>query len=368
MNLKTDDMKKSLLLLFLVLSVFGFSQSETQLEKQITEADRMAFVDPDSALVMVKKLEPKINDDKLQSKLLLAKGSAYSVKHLSSAALRSGFEALDISQKAKDSLMMVNTLGFIGNQYYILKLNKKAINYLNRAETIIDYLKDSSLNQMSANIYFVKALIYKDNLDPAFAITYFDKAINEYNKINDRSSILNKNITKIQKGYSLIDIGKTDDAEALFLEVIDEAEKNRISEISAYAKIGLAITYEKKKDLAKANQVLLQTEKLIGNTANVGMLIEIYDALSQNYLNQNNAEKYFYYNQKLEKNLLLNEDSEKRSFSELLEKNIETQNLEFNNNQKLFYLFVVLIILFTIISLFYIRKKINRLKSVKLIN
>lgn len=358
-------MKKGFYILFLVFSIFGFSQSETKLEKQISEVDRMAFVDPDSALIMVKKLEPKIGDDKLRSKLLLAKGSAYSVKHLSSAALKSGFEALDISQKSQDSLMMVNTLGFIGNQYYILKLNKKAINYLNRAETIIDFLKDASLNQMSANIYFVKALIYKDNLDPAFAITYFDKAISEYNKNNDRSSLLNKNITRIQKGYSLVDIGKADEAEKLFLEVIQESDRYRMSEVSDYAKVGLAITYDNKKDFVKANQILSETEKKIGNTGNVGLLTEIYDALSQNYLNQNNAPQYFYYNQKLEKNLLTNDDVEKKSFSDLLKKNIETQNSEFDNNQNMFYLFVVLIILFTIISLFYIRKKIKVLKSVK---
>jgi len=358
-------MKKGLYILFLIFSIFGFSQSENKLEKQISEVDRMAFVDPDSALIMVKKLEPKIDNDKLQSKLLLAKGSAYSVKHLSSAALKSGFEALDISQKSQDSLMMVNTLGFIGNQYYILKLNKKAINYLNRAETIIDFLKDPSLNQMSANIYFVKALIYKDNLDPAFAITYFDKAIFEYNKNNDRSSLLNKNITKIQKGYSLIDIGKADEAEKLFLSVINESDRYKMSEVSDYAKVGLAITYDNRKDFVKANQILSETEKKIGNTGNVGLLTEVYDALSQNYLNQNNAPQYFYYNQKLEKNLLTNDEVEKKSFSDLLKKNIETQNSEFDNNQKMFYLFVVLIILFTFISLFYITKKINVLKSVK---
>lgn len=365
MNLKTDDMKKVLYILFLIFSIFGFSQSEKNLEKQISEVDRMAFVDPDSALVMVKKLKPKIDDDRLLSKLLLSKGSAYSVKHLSSAALKSGFESLDISQKSKDSLTMVNALGFIGNQYYILKLNKKAINYLNRAETIIDFVNDPSLNQMSANIYFVKALIYKDNLDPAFAITYFDKAINEYNKHNDRSSILNRNITKIQKGYSLIDIGKPDEAEAIFLEVINESDDNKMSEVSNYAKVGLAITYDNKKDFVKANQILLDTEKKIGNTGNVGLLTEVYDALSQNYLNQHNAPQYFFYNQKLEKNLLENDEIEKKSFSDLLKKNVETQNLEFDNNQKMFYLFIGLIILFTIISLFYIRKKINHLKSLK---
>ena len=358
-------MNKSCYLLFLLCSFFAFSQSGSQLEKQITEVDRMAFRDPDSALVMVKKLEPKIDDDRLRSKLLLSKGSAYSVKHLSSAALKSGFEALDISQKARDSLTMVNALGFIGNQYYILKLNKKAINYLNRAETIIDFLKDPSLNQMSSNIYFVKALIYKDNLDPAFAITYFDKAINEYNKHKDRSSILNRNITKIQKGYSLIDIGKADEAEALFLEVIREADSYKMAEASNYAKVGLAITYDNRKDFLKANQVLLDTEKTIGQTSNVGLLTEVYDALSQNYLNQNNAPQYFFYNQKLEKNLLQNDGIEEKSFSDLLAKNLEMQTSELENNQRKFYLYLILIILITAVGLIYIKK---RVKSLKLLN
>ena len=346
------------------LFVFGQSENNAKLEEQITSADGMAFVNPDSALITLKKLEPKIDDGRLKSKLLLAKGNAYSVKHLSSEALRLGFESLNNSQKAKDSLMMISSLGFIGNQYYILKLNKKAINYLNRAETIIDYLNNNSLQQITANIYFVKALIYKDNLDPEFAIRYFDKAINEYKKSKDKSSLLNINITKMQKGYSLIDIGKTDEAESIFLEVVKEAEYYKISELYPYAKIGLAAAYESKKKFEKANKILLEAEKQIRNTSNIGMLTEVYDALSQNYLGQNNKEKYFYYNQKLENNLIKNDEIEKKSFSDLLHKNVGTQNSELKNNQKIFYLFIVLIFLFTFGSLFYIKKRINRLKMI----
>jgi len=354
-------MRKLLFILFWMISTFGFGQSEShiQLEQQITAADRMAFSNPDSALIALKKLEPKLDDDRLKSKFLLAKGSAYSVKHLSSDALRLGLAALNNSEKSKDSLMMINSLGFIGNQYYILKLNKKAINYLNRAETIIDYLNDNSLQQVTANIYFVKALIYKDNLDPEFAIRYFDKAINEYIKSKNKSILLNINITKIQKGYSLIDIGKAKEAEIIFSEVIRESEKNKIAEVYSYARIGLAASLESQKEFLKANQILLETEKQIGKSQDIGMLTEIYDALSQNYLGQNNENRYFFYNQKLENNLLKNEEIEKKSFSDLLDKNVELQNVELNNNRKLFYIFMILIFLFTFGSLFYINRRIK---------
>ena len=258
---------------------------------------------------------------------------------------------------------MINSLGFIGNQYYILKLNKKAINYLNRAETIIDYLNDNSLQQVTANIYFVKALIYKDNLDPEFAIRYFDKAINEYNKSKDKSSLLNINITKMQKGYSLIEMGKSKEAEIIFTDVIRESEKNKIAEVYSYARIGLAASLEGQKDFIKANQILLETEKQIGKSQNIEMLTEIYDALSQNYLVQNNEKRYFFYNKKLENNLLKNDEIEKKSFSDLLDKNLEQQESEIENNQKLFWMFVILIFLTTFGSLFYIRKRIIHLKS-----
>ncbi|MFC4165355.1 hypothetical protein ACFOWU_16930 [Epilithonimonas zeae] len=358
---------KTLLFIFFLMSsqvVFGQSEDNVKLEEKITSADRMAFVNPDSALTTLKKLEPKIDGGRLKSKFLLAKGSAYSVKHLSSDALKFGFESLNNSQKGKDSLMMINALGFIGNQYYILKLNKKAINYLNKAETIIDYLNDDSLQQVTANIYFVKALIYKDNLDSEFAIRYFDKAINEYKKSKDKSTLLNVNITKMQKGYSLIDIGRSDEAESIYLEVVKETEYHKISELYPYAKIGLAAVYESKKQFEKANKILLEAEKQIRNTSNIGMLTEVYDALSQNYLGQNDKEKYFYYSQKLENHLLQNDDIEKKSFSDLLNKNIESRDLELENNQRLFGMFVILIFLIVFGSLFYIKKRINRLKSV----
>jgi len=358
-------MKKLLFILFWTIStvVFGQSESRVRLEQEILAADRMAFVNPDSALMTLKKLGPKLDDDRLKSKFLLAKGSAYSVKHLSSEALKFGLESLNNSQKAKDSLMMINSLGFIGNQYYILKLNKKAINYLNRAETIIDNLNDNSLQQVTANIYFVKALIYKDNLDSEFAIRYFDKAINVYDKSNDRSGRLNRNITKIQKGYSLIDIGKPNDAEKIFSEVIKESERYKITEIYSYANIGLAAALENNKKFDKANQILLRTEKQIGNTPDIGMLTEIYDALSQNYLIQNNEERYFFYNKKLENNLLKNDEIEKKSFSDLLNKNLEQQESEMEDNQRLFWMFIILIFLTAFGSLFYIKKRIIHLKS-----
>jgi len=358
-------MKKLLFILFWTIStvVFGQSENRAQLEREISAADRMAFANPDSALMTLKKLEPKLDDSRLKSKFLLAKGSAYSVKHLSSDALRLGLAALNNSEKSKDSLMMINSLGFIGNQYYILKLNKKAINYLNRAETIIDYLNDNSLQQVTANIYFVKALIYKDNLDPEFAIRYFDKAINEYNKSKDKSSLLNINITKMQKGYSLIEMGKSKEAEIIFADVIRESEKNKIAEVYSYARIGLAASLEGQKDFIKANQILLETEKQIGKSQNIEMLTEIYDALSQNYLVQNNEERYFFYNKKLENNLLKNDEIEKKSFSDLLDKNLEQQESEIDNNQKLFWMFIILIFLTTFGNLFYIRKRIIHLKS-----
>src|SRR6218665_339172 len=162
MNLKTNDMNRILYVLFLMTFFLGFSQSNIIMEQKITEAQSLSFIDPDSALIMAKKLEPKIHDDKLLSRLLLAKGSAYSVKHLSSTALKFGFEALDVSKRSKDSLMMINSLGFIGNQYYTLNLYKKALNYLSRAETIIGLYKNPSLNQISGNIYSVKGVIYKE--------------------------------------------------------------------------------------------------------------------------------------------------------------------------------------------------------------
>lgn len=357
---------KKLAYIFLVLIFSGINaQTDLDLENKIQEADRLAFSNPDSALLVIRKLEAKIDDDRLKSKLLLAKGSAYSVKHLSSAALKSGFEAYEISQKAKDSLMMINSLGFIGNQYYILRLNKKAMNYLNRAESNINQLNDKAANQAIANTYFVKALVYKDNLDPAFAIMYFDKAIKEYEKLRSESSITNKNTTKIQKAYSLLDLKEPDKAEAIFLEVIDEAQENNITEIVNYAKIGLAITFENRNEYIKANEILLSVEKQIGNSSNIGMLTEIYEALCQNYYDQNNAGQFYYYSKKLEKFLLQNNENEIKSFAELAIKNVETKETELNDSQRMFYLTVFLIVFGGIVSLFFIYRKIITVESRK---
>lgn len=354
-------------LIFVFLAIINFSsiyaQSAIGIEKEVSTVDQLAFSDPDSALVLIKKIESKLTEDRMRSKLLLAKGSALSIKHLSSAAIKAGSESYNIALKSKDSLMMIKSLGFLGNQYYILKFNKKAIYFLDQAETLLNRINDESFHQLSANIFFVKALIYKDNLDPAFAISYFNKAIAEYDKNKGSKNTVNINSAKIQIAYSLVDLKEIEKAKSIFLEVIADTKKNKNSEILSYAKVGLAVTYENKKEYNLANEILRSVEQQVKNSANINLLIETYDALTQNYYDQNKITEYDIYSKKLEKLLLQNDKNEKLSFVYLSSKNLDLQKSDYDANENLFYLYLLLIIAGGISFITLILTKIKKLKA-----
>jgi len=355
------------LYILLFIGIYAHSQSYEKIDSMIMQADMMIFNDPDSALEMSNKIEPLAKNSDRLSSLLLVKGGAYSAKHLSADALKYGFEAYSIAEKSKDSTMMIKSLGFIGNQYYILQFGKKAINYLDKAEKLINMQPDiAAVHHINANIYFMKGLNYKDNLDSNFAIKYFDKAIQEYQKSEDpKRSIINMSIVEIQKAYCLMDINQLDDAEKLFLKVLQTTNKQKMTDIQSFTKIGLATLYDRKKEFVKANKLLMETQKEIGQTSNINMLVEVFDALSQNYLHQNNAEKYYYYSRKYAEITNQKELIDSQSISQLLKKTNENYSRENNLNERKFWLYLIFIISFSSLILIFLFRKSNKLSKIQ---
>lgn len=342
-------MNKVSIIFYVFLSGFFYSQKPN--EKTLADIDRISLQNPDSALILINKIEAKLTDNNLKSKLLISKGNAFSLKHLSSESLNSGFEAYNIANKSRDSLMMINSLCFIGNQYYIMKMNGKALNYLTRAERLIDLsASDDSVDYINANIFFVKGLIYKDKLDPVFALEYFDKAIDNYKKVDPKKSSYNLLITQIQKAYSLGDLNKTDEAQKILNETLISAGKEKLNEIENYAKIALANIATKSGNYEKSNDILLQVEKKLDQKENSLMFLEIEEAITNNFFLTKDLQNYSLYSLKYERSLLENEKKETKSLSDLSTVNSNFNEEETRENSKNLLIAVVFVItLFSVI-------------------
>lgn len=346
-------MNKAVGIFLIFISVLFCAQKPT--EKTLAEIDRISLENPDSAIVLINRIESQLQNTNFKSRLLLSKGNAFSLKHLSSESLNSGFEAYEIAGKAKDSLMMINSLSFIGNQYYIIKMNSEALNYLTKAEKLIDRISgNKQLNYINANIFFVKGLIYKDKLDPNFALEYFNKAIDNYKKTDSEKSSYNMLITLIQKAYSLGDLNRVGEARKILELTIISSEKNNLKEVGNYAKIALATIATKSGDYEESNKILLEVEQKLDQKENSLMLLEIDEAMTSNYFLTKDLENYKVYSQKYEKSLLENEMKEAKSISDISVVNNNLIEKEKKESYRYFLLFLLIFIPLTGIAIYYL--------------
>jgi tetratricopeptide (TPR) repeat protein len=80
-----------------------------------------------------------------------------------------------------DKIIKIKILGIVGNTYQSLQLNEKTRVYLDQAESLLSSAKASdSLNLVKGNIYYLKGMNYFYSLDSDIALSYFNKAINQY--------------------------------------------------------------------------------------------------------------------------------------------------------------------------------------------
>lgn len=324
-------MKLKLLIIF-VLGVFAnlisFAQNK-DLSKQINEANSLVYNNPDKAILQANILLKNIKKEDISNRIniYLVLGGAFSTKEKHYEALNFGFEAYDLVKNTNYNTEQIKALGFIANQYYILQMDDKVGYYLDNSEKIIAQKPlNDSLNYLAANIYILQAIRYKDKLDCDFAINYFDKSLKAYKSANYKNSKFNLPIIYIQKAYCFYDLNQLELAKKNFEDAYNIAIKSDNEYAKSYALIGLAMVLTKNGQYQQSNDSLEKVKNNFNSQTSLGLQLETYSALTENYYKLENQNAYLKSADLLKKTIHLNDSVNTSSIEKILEDQHQNMN------------------------------------------
>lgn len=336
---------------------------QREIQQQLNKAGLLVYDNPDEAIELLEKLQIGLDESDLDNhiKIMLLLGSAYSSKQNHKEALRYGFEAEELVRNTVKYPEQLKTLGFIANQYYILQIDEKVNEYLDKSEKVIAaHPVPDSVNYLVANIYFIRALNYKDKLDCNFAVNYFNKAIASYKKSDYKNSKINLPIIYIQKGYCFFDQNRLDSADYSFRRAYEISSENEIIYNESYALIGISKVLYKRGDYHSALDTLLRIKR---ERLPVSVNSEIYKELSENYLKMKDFEQYKTYSERYLDTAKEMEKGDVLSIQNLLELQKKEGDDETKSKNKQYFFLYFLIIFLLVTAVFVTSRLIRKIKS-----
>ncbi|HRE78201.1 MAG TPA: hypothetical protein PLL09_10300 [Flavobacterium sp.] len=278
------------------------------------------YENPDRAIFVGDSIFKTVSNSDIKVKALMLISAGYSSKRNYQKSLEFSNRANELSKNSDDALLRIKIVNKTAIQYQQLKIYEKTIQYLDEAEELIlAYPIRDSVVFYLANNYIVRGLVYKERLNCEIGITFLDKGIKEYGRINNSNSIANSSIAHYNKGNCYVLLKHNEAAKLSFEESISLAKRISANSLLAFAQKGLAEVYTIEGRYQDALTVL--NEALVASKS-VGDLIlnqGIYKGLSENYLALNNWENYQNYNLLYLQNRIKIKESERKSISNSLD-------------------------------------------------
>lgn len=306
-------------LLFCCSSIL-FSQTKAEFDSIFRMYTISIYDNPDRAIFVGDSIFKTVSNSDIKVKALMLISAGYSSKRNYQKSLEFSNRANELSKNSDDVLLRIKIVNKTAIQYQQLKIYEKTIQYLDEAEELIlAYPIRDSVSFYLANNYIVRGLVYKERLNCEIGITFLDKGIKEYGRINNSNSIANSSIAHYNKGNCYVLLKDNEAAKLSFEESISLAKRISANSLLAFAQKGLAEVYTIEGRYQDALTVL--NEALVASKS-VGDLIlnqGIYKGLSENYLALNNWENYQNYNLLYLQNRIKIKESERKSISNSLD-------------------------------------------------
>jgi len=363
-------MKRFILITMLFFGFFG-AANEPTVDVILTKAQKLMLQNPIEAFRLAKTAFDKKNlnhEQKLQSLFILTNTSNMLQKPLE--VIKYGNKALDIADDNGDAIIKVKILGILGNTYQSLQLNEKTRVYLDQAEALLSSPKISdTLSMVKGNIFYLKAMNYFYSLDSGIAISYFNKAINQYLQSKNPLAEINIKMAYLNKGFSLIQQKQT----KLALENLNLASINMIEASNRYPpqfvelqqsfiELGKAkiLALENKPDLS--NVILFEILKQRKNqVARDDIENDIYALLSKNFLQQKDIKNHHYYESVYKKRVAESNLASAKLVNQLILQEAANSALEKQSINKNYILLIIFTAtFFTIIIVFMLIKTVRK--------
>ncbi|MUV03301.1 hypothetical protein GN157_06220 [Flavobacterium rakeshii] len=358
-----------MLALIVMSAVSAFAQQSRKIDS-IIKANRLTiYKNPDETIRIGDSIyeASKSSGDKIRGLILIS--NAYSSKRDYQQALKYCLRADSISKKLDEPNLKANLLNSIAVIYQQLKVYDKAMEYLDENDRYLDTnpVKDSIYLRATNNV--VRGLVYKEDLSCELAIPFFNKAIEQYKKLNTTNEQPNISITLYNRAYCFLALERYEEAKESFELSIVYAEHTNAKSLKAFSLKGLSEVYTHEKEYEKAIGVLEEARQLAEDVGDLILNRGIYLALADNYLAVNNWEKYKEYRKLFLENQYIIKESERRSISDSIDELTANYEQKTANLTNRYYICTGIIILLILLAVFVIlryhkkaKKSLNNLK------
>ncbi len=213
----------------------------------------------------------------------------------SRSVIDNALEALDKTRRHQDVNNEIRVLSMLGNQYQSMLMNKEAKTYLDAAENKLNSVKlPDSLLYIKGNLYNVKGIVFRSELNCDFALKYFQKALDVYKNLKqDPTTRANQMLVEIQKGFCLVSEGRNREALQSFRFVLVQQNIN-IGDNLLFARIGEAQALSQLGEAEASDQILERiSEHDLGNSDPETGTLYYYTQMN-NKLSEGNISAYLH--------------------------------------------------------------------------
>lgn len=366
------DFKIVFVILFILVVAQSFGQNKPSKDELLKLFSVELYKNPDKAIKIATELLKKSNDnvdEKIKAYKLISDG--YSAKRDYEKALEYLMKSNDLLYLSQNKLLKISISNKTGILYHQLKIYDKAIQSLDIAEQfILEYPKKDSIYSHLGKNYIVRGFIYKEKLNPDIAIEFFDKGVDELKKVKSTSENPGISIAKYNKGNCYILLFEYDKAINNFQESLYYAETVKAESLKAFALKGLAKVFYIQENYNEAIKLLNQSKLVSANINDLILNKEIYEGLSENYLELNQWDLFEENKRLLSTTQDLINESERNSIeSTLVNKKVEMKT-DFSNEVDQLYVIIILLFILIIISivvfLFVRQKTLKELDELKM--
>lgn len=357
-------MMRVLYILLLLMCVEIYAQTSDK-NQQLELANNLIFNNPKKSAELSEKvfLESQDYHTKISalSKLVNAQMVLGNIKQvINNCAL-----AIKMSKENNDKINQIRFLSMLGNQYQQLSMNNDAKKNLDDAENLINTIPlPADLQFIKGNVYNVKGIVFKSELNCEFAIKYFDKALEVYDKLPYADVIkTNKLLVEIQKASCLVSLANDKDAEQLFDKILKD-NNTELGYNKYFAITGLAEIYLRKKQLDRADKILSTVDVKNFNQYDPELSTYFYSLKAKNSYLKNNLKSYLFYFRKYNQSLEQSSKIKNVTIDRLIKNNTEEFHAQIKKKliQNILLISILLVVSLTIL-VFFRNFLIKKLKS-----
>ncbi|MGM0580068.1 MAG: tetratricopeptide repeat protein [Bacteroidota bacterium] len=348
-----------------------FTQEE-EVKEYLKLTSELYKESPTDALYFVRILKETLELEEMETGIgyVLSKmGSFYWLQGGYDAALKAYFGALQTFEKQGNTIEVVKTLNNIGETY------KKQNDYGQSARFIkLALAKLKEVDGVSPELLLVnlgQLFMLKENYDSANY--YLNQILNK-----DSISTQSKGFTNLYKGIVKRETNQKDSAFYFLQKSLIYWEELSYNRGKVESKIEIAKIYINRNTLLKAKQFLKEAERLALKTNSLDLLLKIYQSKIDLYKIRGSKDSLVHYFDKfLEiKDSIFNSESraeinrlsiqynlaqkEKESYKLALEQSQLANKIE---RRTQFLILLVVVLIFAIVLIFYLRNKSNQLKN-----